>query len=70
MSNVAAALEALRAKRDKAQALADMAPALLDALEQIAALHPDKDSDEGYNEWGEAECFRKAQRIANKALGK
>jgi len=34
------------------------------ALLSIAALDPTKDSDEGYNEWGEADCFRKAQEIA------
>lgn len=35
-----------------------------DALHKIAALDPAVDSDEGYNEWGEADCFRKAQAIA------
>jgi hypothetical protein len=38
------------------------------ALEKIAALDAAKDSDEGWNEWGEADCFRKARRIAKKAL--
>lgn len=33
-------------------------------LAGIVALGPSKDSDEGYNEWGEADCFRKAQVIA------
>jgi hypothetical protein len=39
-----------------------------DALTQIAALDAAKDSEEGWNEWGEAECFHKAQEIARKAL--
>lgn len=34
------------------------------ALEAILALDPEKDSPEGMNEWGEADCFRKAQDIA------
>lgn len=38
------------------------------ALERISSLDPDKDSDEGYNEWGEADCFRQARRIAIGAL--
>lgn len=38
------------------------------ALERIAALNPDKDSKEGWNEWGEADCFDQAQAIARRAL--
>ena len=38
------------------------------ALKEIAALHPAEDSEEGYNEWGEADCFRQAQALADKAL--
>lgn len=38
-------------------------------LAQIAALDPEKDSKDGYNEWGEAECFGQAQEIARAALG-
>ena len=34
------------------------------AMKLIAELHPEKDSDEGYNEWGEADCFNQAQIIA------
>lgn len=45
-----------------------MTDAVRAALERIAALHPDTDSSEGMNEWGEAECFSKAQQIADAAL--
>lgn len=38
------------------------------ALERITSLNPSEDSEEGYNEWGEADCFRQAQRIADEAL--
>lgn len=38
------------------------------ALRRIAELDPEKDSAEGWNEWGEAEMFRKAQEIANEPL--
>ncbi len=38
------------------------------ALRLIAELDPLNDSDEGYNEWGEADCFRQAQIIARSAL--
>jgi len=44
------------------------APELLAALEAIATLDPKHDSEDGYNEWGEAECFTKAQVIAQAAL--
>jgi len=46
------------------------APELLEALEKIAALNPEEDSDSGYNEWGEAECFNKAQAIATAIIAK
>jgi hypothetical protein len=39
-----------------------------EALEKIVALNPEKDSTEGFNEWGEAECFGIAQDIARQAL--
>jgi hypothetical protein len=39
------------------------------ALEQIAKLDPGKDSTEGCNEWGEADCFTQAQKIARESLG-
>jgi hypothetical protein len=39
-----------------------------DALERIAALDPETDSEDGMNEWGEADCFGKAQEIAKQAL--
>ena len=38
------------------------------ALLAIAALDPEKDSDEGFNEWGQAHCFNMAQDIAKAAL--
>lgn len=41
---------------------------MLLALQRIAKIDPAYDSDEGYNEWGEAECFRQTQAIANAAL--
>ncbi|HZF98289.1 MAG TPA: hypothetical protein VEY92_08615 [Pseudoxanthomonas sp.] len=41
---------------------------LIEALTEIAALDPREDSLEGFNEWGEAECFEKAQSIARAAL--
>ena len=40
-----------------------------EALEKIAALDPEKDSTEGFNEWGEAECFDLAKEIARQAFG-
>jgi hypothetical protein len=46
------------------------APELLAALERIASLDPAQDSDEGHNEWGEADCFRKAQDAARAAIAK
>lgn len=39
------------------------------ALERIGAMDPATDSIEGYNEWGEADCFRQAQSTALRALG-
>ena len=41
---------------------------LIDALTEIATLDPDLDSSEGWNEWGEADCFHKAKNIASDAL--
>jgi hypothetical protein len=41
---------------------------LREALKKISALDAAKDSKEGWNEWGESDCFRKAQRIAREAL--
>ena len=38
------------------------------ALTRIAALDPHTDSPEGYNEWGEADCFNQAKDIARAAL--
>ena len=45
----------------------DMAFQMQKALQEILALHP-SNTDEGYNEWGEAECFVKARRIALNTL--
>ena len=42
---------------------------LRDALEAIAALDPATNSEDGFNEWGEADCFRQAQALARKVLG-
>lgn len=42
--------------------------ALRKALTEAAFLNPSVDSVEGYNEWGEADCFNKAQGIACAAL--
>jgi hypothetical protein len=42
--------------------------ALRKGLEEIAQLDPALDSDDGHNEWGEAECFDKAQFIARQSL--
>jgi hypothetical protein len=36
------------------------------AIKTIAELDPEKDSHEGYNEWGEADCFNQAQIIASR----
>jgi hypothetical protein len=41
---------------------------LKEALEKIATLNLSNDSTEGYNEWGEADCFKQAQAIAWDAL--
>ena len=41
---------------------------LREALERIANLDPSYDSTEGFNEWGEADCFNQAQQIASEAL--
>ncbi len=38
------------------------------ALQDIVALDPGLHSAEGDNEWGEADCFGKAQGIAKEAL--
>ncbi len=55
----------LRAENER---LAREVEALRGALTKIAELHPDNDSDEGCNEWGEADCFVKAQRVARAAI--
>lgn len=50
--------------------LISAAPDLLAALEAIANLDPEKDSSEGLNEWGEADCFNQANSIARAAVAK
>ena len=40
----------------------------VEALQRIRDLDPSLDSDEGFNEWGEADCFDQAKRIAETAL--
>ncbi len=39
------------------------------ALRDIAALDPHVDSSDGFNEWGECDCFRQAKDKARAALG-
>lgn len=46
------------------------APDLLAALTAISKLDPALDSEEGMNEWGEADCFGKALNIASAAISK
>jgi len=48
---------------------ADEIEKLRAALEAINDLDPNTDSDEGYNEWGEADCFGQAQKLSRTALG-
>lgn len=43
---------------------------LRNALRHIANLDPEVDSEEGWNEWGKADCFDQAQVIARVALKK
>ena len=38
------------------------------ALKQIVDLDAAKDSGQGFNEWGEADCFMQAQQLARDAL--
>lgn len=38
------------------------------ALQRIKDLDPEEDSKQGFNEWGEADCFNQAQTIAEEAL--
>ena len=61
--------------KEDAQFIATFNPAfckklldLWEATEKIASLDPSTDSEEGYNEWGEADCFGQAQKIAKAAL--
>lgn len=42
---------------------------LRSALVEIEGLSPDVDSDNGFNEWGWADCAHKAKSIAKEALG-
>jgi len=56
-------IEIIDIKRDDAEIVK-----LKEALEKIANLDPNYDSTEGYNEWGEADCFNQAQKIASEAL--
>ena len=39
-----------------------------EALLRIANLDPEKDSEDGFNEWGESDCFRQAQAIAEAVI--
>ena len=60
-----ALIRQLSAGRD---VLAQRVGAMKAALFEIAALDPAEDSSEGYNERGEADCFRQAQEIAREAM--
>ena len=42
--------------------------ALKAALEAIALINPDRNSDEGWNEWGEADCYKQILKLAHAAL--
>lgn len=65
-------IEHLAAAKDQhfAQAMENgaSANAYRAVLERIAALDPATDSEEGFNEWGEADCFNKAQAMARAVL--
>lgn len=52
----------------QAQTLLARVESLTAALRRIVDLRADKDSAEGDNEWGEADCFGHARTIANAAL--
>jgi hypothetical protein len=39
-----------------------------DALKKIAEMDAERDSVEGYNEWGEADCFNQARELAQRTL--
>lgn len=55
--------------RSAAEAMEAEINRLAAALQAVADLHPAHDSKEGFNEWGEADCFNQAQALARKALG-
>ena len=50
------------------KALQQQVATLRAGLENIKDLDPSVDSEEGHNEWGEAECFTIAQKMARQAL--
>ena len=56
------------AAREALALRAAVADELLATLRAISELHPDKDSDDGYDEWGEAYCFKVAQEMARAAI--
>ncbi len=45
-----------------------LVPEMIEALQKINSLDPSVDSSEGFNEWGEADCFNQAQTIARAIL--
>jgi hypothetical protein len=45
-----------------------LVPEMIEALQKINSLDPSVDSSEGFNEWGEADCFNQAQTIAANIL--
>ena len=59
-----AARIALRSLATQIEAMTTERDALAVKLKRIADLDPEKDSDAGFNEWGEAHCFELAQAIA------
>ncbi len=52
----------------RVEALTGEVERLRSYLQRIADLNPEEDSENGFNEWGEADCFRVAQNCARAAL--
>jgi hypothetical protein len=53
----------------KGEAAMESGEKFREALLAILRLDPNVNSEEGSNEWGEADCFHQAQRLAADALG-
>lgn len=43
-------------------------PKLVAALARISEMDAEKDSDQGWNEWGEADCFHQCRDLASALL--